>query len=60
MEDGGKLESEDQIEQLVILFVLASLLIYVGYNCLKFVTGGYRLIREEDIEEVEHDFDHDD
>lgn len=56
MGDGGKVESEDQIEQIIILFVLASLLIYVGYNCVKFGTGGYRLIREEDIEEeIVHD-----
>ena len=56
MEDGGGLEPEDHIEQLVILGVLALLLAYVGYNCIKFTTGGYRLIREEDVEEaVEHE-----
>lgn len=56
MEDGGELEPEDRIEQLVILSVLALLLVYVGYNCIKFTTGGYRLVRDEDVEEaVEHE-----
>ena len=52
MEEGEHLQSEAQIEQLVILFVLASMLTYVAYNCVNFATGGYRLVREEEAEEA--------
>ena len=56
MEEGEHSHPEDRIEQLVLLFVLASMIIYVAYNCVKFTTGGYRLVREEDVQEAtEHD-----
>lgn len=56
MEEGDNLGPDAHIEEAVVLVLLACMLVYVTYNCVKFATGGYRLVREEDIDEaVEHD-----